>query len=474
LSVDVLKPEYNFPRMSERFRSCSLEQPFLMPPSLQDWLPPDHLARFVAEIVDGLDLRAILRQYDRKDRRGAAGYHPAMLVRVLLYAYCIGEVSSRKIERATHEDIAFRYLAANQHPDHDTIAHFRREQLERLGELFAQGLELCREAGLVKVGQVMLDGTKIAANASRRKNMNQQRLQQQGDELKRKVEELLRQAESVDAAEDAEFGKGRRGDELPPELADPQRRLERIQEAKARLEERNRQRAKEAQEERERQKASGEAATAAQKKRWQRARQAVAEGQGSINLTDMESQLMKDGNRGGYVQAYNAQAAVLENQVIVAVEITNEAADKQQLVPMTGKVKQALGSLPTAVLADSGYFSEEAVTEPSLEGIELLVPPDRSKPGDELKPNAPRGDAARKMREKLLREEAAAAYRLRGQTIEPVFGQIKEGRGFRRFLFRGLTQVRAEWRLIGLTHNLLKLFRRRCELRELKPTRILA
>jgi transposase len=455
--------------MGERFRGCSLDQPFLMPPSVQDWLPEHHLARFIAEMMEELDLQPILRQYGRKDGRGAQGYHPVMLVRLLLYAYCVGEVSSRKIEKATHEDVAFRYLAANQHPDHDTIANFRHEQLQRLGELFAQGLELCREAGLVKVGRVMLDGTKIAANASRRKSMKQEKLQQQEEELERKVAELLAEAEAADAAEDAQYGKGQRGDELPAELADRQQRLQRIREAKARLEERNQQRAKEAEQEREQQKASGERASGAQKKRWQRARAAAAEAQGRINLTDLESQLMKDGNRGGFVQGYNAQAAVLENQIIVAVEVTDEAADKQQLVPMTGIVKQGLGGAPTAVLADTGYFSEEAITDKNLEGIELLVPPDRGKPGEELKPNAPRGEAAQKMRDKLQSEEGAAVYRLRQQTIEPVFGQIKEVRGFRRFLFRGLVKVRAEWKLIGLTHNVLKLFRHRCELRGWKP-----
>jgi transposase len=445
--------------MSERFRTCSLDQPFLLPPSVQDWLPDHHLAQFIAEAVDQLDLRKILSQYGRKDGRGAQGYHPIMLVRLLLYAYCVGEVSSRKIEKATYEDVAFRYLAANQHPDHDTIANFRREQLQRLGELFAQGLELCREAGLVKVGRVMLDGTKIAANASRRKSITEEKLQQQQEELERKVAELMKEAEATDGAEDAQYGRGQRGDELPEELADRQRRLQRLREAKARLEQRKKQRAQQAEQEREQQKASGEPASEAQKKRWQRARAAAEEAQGKINLSDMESQLMKDGNRGGYVQGYNAQAAVLENQIIVAAEVTDQAADKQQLVPMTAKVKEGLGGAPTAVLADSGYFSEEAVTDESLQGTELLVPPDRGKPGEELKPNAPRSPAAQQMREKLQSEPAAAVYRLRQQTIEPVFGQIKEARRLRRFSFRGLARVRAEWRIIALTHNLLKLFR---------------
>lgn len=442
-----------------RFRNCSLDQPFLMPPAIQDWLPPTHLARFIAEVADELDLKDILARYQRKDARGAEAYHPLMLVRLLLYGYTVGVVSSRELEKASYEDVAFRYLAANQHPDHDTLANFRRMHLEELGELFTQGLGMCREAGLVKAGRVMLDGTKMAANASRRKNLDHDKLQRQEEELQQQVAELLREAEVVDQAEDRQYGKGRRGDELPEELSDRQKRLQRIREAKARLEGRLKQKAEQAERERAEQKASGEAQTAAEKKRWYRARKAAAEQQGTINLTDGESRLMTNGNVGGYIQAYNAQAAVLENQVIVAAEVTDEAADKQQLVPMTAKAIEGLGCAPTVVMADSGYFSEQAVGEESLKGIETLVPPDRGKPGEELREKASCGEQAMKMREKLAQEDMAAVYALRKQTIEPVFGQIKESRGFRRFLFRGLKRVRSEWRLIALTHNLLKLYR---------------
>lgn len=442
-----------------RFRDCNLDQPFLMPPAIQDWLPPTHLARFIGEIGDQLDLKEILGKYQRKDARGAEAYHPLMMVRVLLYGYAVGVVSSRDIEKASYEDVAFRYLAANQHPDHDTICEFRRSNLKELGELFTQGLEMCREAGLVKVGRVMLDGTKIGANASRYKNLDHAKLQKREEDLKQKVAELLCEADAKDEAEDQKYGKGKRGDELPEELAEPKRRLKRIQEAKARLEQRNKKRDEQAERERAEQKASGEAINQTQKKRWQRARKAAKEQQGEINLTDGDSQLMKNGNVGGYIQGYNAQAAVLENQIIVAAEVTNEAVDKQQLVPMAAKAVEGLGCTPTAVLADSGYFSEQAVSDESLKSMEVLVPPDRAKPGAELKANAPRGEQATKMREKLAKEEVAAVYQLRKQTIEPVFGQIKEGRRLRRFLLRGLESVRAEWRLIALTHNLLKLFR---------------
>jgi len=431
-------------------------------PSLQDWLPSNHLARFIAEIAEELDLGAILVRYQRKDGRGAEAYHPMMMVRLLLYAYCVGTVSSRGIEKATYEDIAFRYLAANQHPDHDTIAAFRRGHLLALGELFAQGLRLCREAGLVKAGSVMLDGTKIAANASRRKSMDYEKLQRREKELLETIAELLNRAETTDAAEDSKYGKGRRGDELPEELADRQKRLERIREAKARLEQENKGKAKNAEQERQQQKATSKPASASQRKRWSRARAAATEEQGSINLTDADSRIMKNGNAGGYVQGYNAQAVVLANQIIVAAEVTTEAADKQQLVPMAAKTAESLGTAPVVFLADSGYFSEQAVSDPSLQGMELYVPPDRGKPGEPLKATAPKSPAAQQMREKLKTVEGKALYGLRKQTVEPVFGQIKESRGFRRFLFRGLQQVREEWRLIALTHNLLKLFRNRC------------
>lgn len=442
-----------------RFRACNLDQPFLLPPSIQDWLPDNHLARFIAETAEHLDLTDILAQYQRKDKRGAEGYHRLMLIRLLLYGYAVGTVSSRDLERATYDQVAFRFLAADQHPDHDTIANFRRNNLKQLRALFGQGLELCREAGLLKAGRVCLDGTKIAANASRRKTKDNEQLQQQEAELEAKVAELLSEAEARDQAEDQKYGKGKRGDELPKELAQREQRLKRIKEAKERLRQRNQQKAEQAEKERTEQKASGEPMSEAQKKRLYRARKAAKENQGGINLTDSESRLMKNGNVGGYVQGYNAQAAVLENQIIVAAEVTNESADKQQLVPMTSKVIDGLGCKPLAVLSDSGYFSEEAVTDERLQGIELLIPPDRGKPGEELKANAPNGDAAKQMREKLAEEKNATNYKLRKQTIEPVFGQIKEARGFRRFLMRGLEAVSTEWSLIALTHNFLKLFR---------------
>src|ERR1035441_5514942 len=229
--------------MSKQFRSCSLDQPLLLPPSLQDWLPEKHLARFIADVTDQLDLSQILAEYARRDGRGMAAYHPVMMVRVLLYGYCLGTVSSRRIERASYDDIAFRYLCADQHPDHDTIAAFRQQHLAVLGQLFTQVLQLCNKAGLVKLGHVAIDGTKIQANASKHKAMSYDRIEEKEKQLKAEVEKLLAQAAETDAAEDALYGKGNRGDELTGEMARRESRLKKIAEAKAALEEEARERA---------------------------------------------------------------------------------------------------------------------------------------------------------------------------------------------------------------------------------------
>ena len=218
--------------MSFQFRACTLDQPLLLAPSLQQWLPERHLARFIADVTEQLDLSAIYAAYDRQDGRGQAGYHPLLLTRLLLYGYCVGVASSRAIERKTYEDVAFRYLAADQHPDHDTIANFRKQHLATLGELFVQALQLCQKAGLVKLGHVAIDGTKMQANASKHKAMSYGRMGEAEQKLQAEVAALLRHAEEVDEAEDRHYGKGQRGDELPAELARRESRLKKIREAK--------------------------------------------------------------------------------------------------------------------------------------------------------------------------------------------------------------------------------------------------
>ena len=458
--------------MSKRFRNCDLNQRLLLPPSLEEWLPEGHLARFVAEVVETLNLSAIYARYEERDGRGMAAYDPRMMVRVLIYGYSRGVASSRRIERATDEDVAFRYLAADQHPDHDTIAAFRKEHLENLSKLFVEVLQLCQRAGLVKLGQVALDGTKVKANASKHKAMSYERMGEAEKKLEAEVKALLEEAARVDAEEDGKYGKGRRGDELPQELARRETRLGKIREAKEALE-------REAREQAEPEKARVEARLKERaKKEEERGRkfggrppqvpdpeQAKPEPKAQRNFTDPDSRIMKDGATKEFVQAYNAQAVVdSQAQVIVAAEVTQEGNDKKQLGPMLEQVKALMGSKPQQAMADAGYFSEASVTDGRLEGIDLFVAPDKQKHSDEVRvatgpPPLESSSVAERMRYKLRTAEGRAVYKRRKAIVEPVFGQIKEARGFRRFLLRGLGKVSAEWKLICATHNLLKLYR---------------
>ena len=447
-----------------------MDQAMLLPPSLQDWLPEGHLARFVAEVAEALDLSAIYAQYEEGDGRGLAAYDPRMMVRLLIYGYCRGVASSRRIERATHEDVAFRYLAADQHPDHDTIAAFRQEHLGRLAQLFVQVLRLCQRAGLVKLGHVALDGTKIKANASKHKAMSYGRMEEAEKKLQAEVKALLQEAARVDAEEDGKYGKGKRGDELPRELARRESRIAKIREAKTALEQEAREEAKQKQaevearlQEREKQEQERGRKLGGRPPQAPDPEQAKPEPSAQRNFTDSDSRIMKDGATKEFVQAYNAQAVVdSQAQVIVAAAVTQEANDKQQLVPMLEQVKIMTGSPPEQATADVGYFSEKQVTDAKLKAIDLLVAPDRQKHGS-VTPTAtgppPAGSSvAEVMRHKLRTPEGRAVYKMRKAVAEPVFGQIKEGRGFRRFLLRGLRRVEGEWKLICTTHNLLKLF----------------
>jgi transposase len=446
-----------------RFRTYDLNQPYLLPPALQDWLPANHLARFIVEVSEELDLTTICASYDRRDGRGAEAYHPLLLTRLLLYAYCVGKPSSRQIEKATYDEVAFRYLSADQHPDHDTIANFRQQHLTSLAGLFVQALRLCREAGLVKLGHVALDGTKVQAQASRRKTLQGDKLAQREQELSQRVEELLGRAAQVDAEEDARYGKGQRGDELPAELATTQQRLAKLREIKSRMEQEAREQA--AKLERERAAAGGKPRNEAEKKRWQRARKQAQFSAQRMNPTDADSKLMKDGASGAIVQAYNAQAVVDEQrQIIVAADVTTECNDKGQLVPMVQRMKRSLHGLPVILTADAGYWSDEALADEALHGLDVLVPPDSQaarKDDQQRAANAPRTARAEAMRARLKNEVDKAVYARRQAVVEPVFGQIKARRGFRRFSLRGLAKVQAEWALICLTHNLLKLHRGR-------------
>lgn len=461
--------------MSKRFRACDLDQPYLLPPSLHDWLPENHLARFIAEVSNELDLTAIYREYERKDGRGLCAYHPLLMTRLLLYGYAKGVTSSRSIERATYEDIPFRYLSADQHPDHDTIAHFRRQHLSALEELFLQALRLCQKAGLVKLGNVAIDGTKIMANASRDRSASYKKLTEQEQAWKETISKLLAEAQQTDQQEDERWGKGESPQDLPKELADAQRRLARIQHAKAELEKEAQERLQQAQQDFIPKKvgrpSKDEAAAkpivdlrqhAKAKGRLRRARRNAKSPTREYNFVDPDSRLMMDTGRNAFAQAYNAQAAVDGHaQVVVAAEITQHTNDRAQLLPMVQAVRVAVGGDPQVITADSGYWDTVSVRDALLAGINVLVTPDSKPkaPDAALPAQVPHTEEARRMRERLASDPDKTLYAKRKTIVEPVFGQIKEARGFRRFRLRGLKRVAAEWKFICATHNLLKLFR---------------
>jgi transposase len=458
--------------MGQNFFPDTVNQTLMFPPSLHEWLPDGHLARFLVDVVAALDLNAIYVSYAEKDGRGQAAYAPEMMVRLLLYGYATGICSSRKIQTRTFEDVAFRYLSGDQHPDHATIAEFRKRHLDALSGLFTQALLLCSEAGLVKLGHVSIDGTKIRANASKHKAMSYKHMNETEARLKQEIDLLLKQAEETDAAEDAQYGKDRRGDELPAELQRRESRLKKIAEAKAALEQKAKQEAAYERAEAEQKLAEREEEEQRTGKKMRGRKpelsdpeQAKPADTAQRNFVDPESRIMPDGaNKGSFVQGYNAQIAVdSTSQVIVAAEVTQETNDKKQLIPMIAQIAANLGQKPEKVSADAGYFSEANMTDESVKDVDLYVATGRDKHDSavEASNDPPLADASPKeaMREKLRTEAGRAVYKMRKAIVEPVFGQIKEQRGFRRFSLRGKENVSREWKLVCAASNLLKLFR---------------
>ena len=426
--------------MAKTYRPYVPEQDLLLPPNLREWLPEDHLAYFVSDLIDALDLSAIMAVYEDEER-GYPPYHPVMLTKVLVYGYCVGVFSSRRIHRRLLEDIPFRVLAAGNQPDFRTIADFRKIHLTALGGLFEQVLQMARDLGALRVGRVALDGSKMKANASKHKAMSYDRLPQKRRQLRAEVEQLLAQAEATDAAEDAEYGADRRGDELPAELQRRESRLARIREAKRALEAR-----------------AKDAAAAAGKP----ADTAKPEPKAQYNFTDPESRMMKGPD--GFVQAYNTQIAVNEQQLIVGQAVTQETNDKRQLMPMVTIIAAQSGFTPTQLLADAGYCSDENLAAIAATPIDAYISTRKQRHGERPGP-CPRGPLPKtatrvdRMSRKLHRKVGAAVYAARKAIVEPVFGQIKQARSFRQFLLRGLAKVQGEWSLICTTHNILKLYR---------------
>jgi transposase len=429
--------------MAKTYKTYLPEQDLLLPPSLREWLPENHLAYCVSDVVDQLDLSAIEAVYEEEDR-GQPPYHPRMMTKILVYGYCVGVYSSRRIQKRLVEDVAFRVLAAGNQPDFRTISDFRKLHLQALEELFQQVLRLVLEVGALKLGSVALDGSKVKANASKHKAMSYGRMGETEKRLREEVRKLLKQAEAADEEEDKRYGRDRRGDELPEELQRRETRIARIQEAKKALEERARE------------KAESESKDS---------KEAKPDPKAQYNFTDPESRIMKGADE--FVQGYNTQVAVEPLfQLIVGQTVTQAANDKQQMVPLIEVIEEQSGQRPEEVLADSGYCSEENLKYLAKRRMAGFVATEKQKHGEQNEP-CKRGplpkDASRveRMERKLKTKVGAAVYARRKCVVEPVFGQIKQARGFRQFLLRGLRKVRGEWALICMTHNVLK-FHKMC------------
>ena len=436
--------------MGKTYRPYLPEQDFLMPPSLRDWLPEGHLAYFVSDLVDSMDWGEIEAYYEREER-GYPPYHPRMMVKVLVYGYCVGVFSSRRLQKRLQEDIGFKLLAAGNEPDFRTLSDFRKLHLKVLQGLFEQVLRLAMELGALRLGRVAIDGSKVKANASKHKAMSYKRMREEQQRLREEVRRLLAEAERIDAEEDARYGRNSRGEELPAELQRREERLRRIRAAKRALEERARQEAAAE---------AGEASGAEEEKEGPE-NKAVPKDADQYNFTDAESRIMKGAD--GFVQAYNAQIAVEPVlQLIVGQSLTQAGNDKKQLLPMIRVVEQQSGQKPPQVLADSGYTSETSIVGAAAAGVDAYLAVARDKHNQRLG-LCPRGPLPRdanakdRMRRKLQTKAGRAIYAARKAIVEPVFGQIKQARGFRQFLLRGIEKVQGEWALVCMTHNVLKL-----------------
>lgn len=427
--------------MSKSFRDWHIDQVWLLPASVQDLVPAGHVAHFVRDLVgSGLDLSAIMASY--QEDRGYPPYHPGMMTALLLYAYSQGIYSSRRIARACEERLDFAAVTGLERPDFRTISDFRKRHLGAMQALFVEVLRLCRAAGLVKLGHVALDGTKIKANASKHKAMSYARMVEAEPKLAAEVAGWFAAAERADGAEDRAHGGRRRGDELPAWVASKQRRLAKICEAKAAL-------AAEAQ--------AARAAWEAEQDRRGKGPPGTPAATAQRNFTDPQSRIMK--TKDGFIQGFNAQAAVdAAAQVIVAAGLTNQAADSPHLPPMLDQIAENTGARPEQVSADAGYCSEENLEVLDRQAVTGFVATGRQKHGDAApQERGQPGTRVAAMAAKLKADGHAGPYRLRKQVVEPVFGQIKQARGFRQFLLRGVAKVQAEWVLVCTVHNLLKL-----------------
>ena len=446
--------------MSRKYREWTPDQHYLFPPSPRDWLPRNHLVYFLLEVSEQIDISPILEDYE-SPKGGQPPFHPRMMLVLLLYAYCVGVFSSRKIMARCETDVAFRVIVGGDIPDFRRIAEFRRRHLQRMQALFLEVLALCRQAGLLKVGRLALDGTKVKANASRHKAMSYDRMTAEEERLQKEIDELLAKAQAADEDEDDQYGEDCRGDELPEELSRRETRLQKIREAKAALEEQARQ------------KAAAHVAKLKAEGRTPRIvpAEAVPKPKDQRNFTDPESKIMKVANKG-FDQCGNAQAVANEDQVIVSADVTDQANDTQQVKPMMGQAIENLNEVGVkdnigVFTADAGYFSDDNVAclEVNERINQAYIATGRMKCGEQA-PAVPIGrppnrlTVKERMARKLRTKKGRREYARRKVIVEPPFGQIKQCQGFRQFLLRGLDSMRGEWRLVCLTHNLLKIFRK--------------
>jgi len=429
------------------FRPYEPDQQLLLPPSLRDWLPQDHLVWFISETVDQLDLSEIVESY-RDGGQGNLPYHPAMMLKILIFAYATGVFSSRRIAGQIEENIAFRLLAAENMPDHRTICRFREQHLEAFERLFVQVVQIARDAGLVKMGTLAVDGSKIRANASKRKAMSYERMQQEEKRLRKEIRALTNRATKRDAAEDVEFGPDFRGDQLPAELQRREDRLVKIQAAKRRLEARKQEEAKAKQDKKDDDPPS-------RRGRPRKYPVGKPKPKDQENFTDPESRIMKDGS-GAFQQCYNAEVAVDANErIIVAATVQQSASDVQALIPLVDQAKRNTGERAKEVLADAGYASEanlKALEQRKIKGYVAL-----GREGKSAREPKPQARATRRMALKLRSKRGRAKYKRRKHVAEPPFGWMKRVLGFRQFSLRGLSKVTSEFNLVCLALNLRRM-----------------
>ncbi len=447
--------------MGERkFIAYDPDQNLLLPPSLQDWLPDGHLAHFVSDTVESFDLSDWESDYDTKTGSGAPPFAPRMMLKVLIYGYATGVFSSRKVAAKCVEDVAFRYLSAQLTPDFRSFQKFRKRHLKRFGDLFVQVVQLAREAGLVKLGRIAIDGSKMKANASKHKAMSYQRMCAEIEKLEGEISEIISRAQAADDAEDAQLGDYD-GYSLPDALSHREQRLKTIQAAKARLEERARKRA-EAEQERREAEAKEREEKGEKPKRYRKKPNPTPKAKEQENFTDPDSRIVRDGATKGFIQGYNGQAAVDDKaQIIVAADLNNQASDSNELLPLLDQVEENTGACPKEVLADAGYKSEanfeslqeresEAYIACGREAYDPRIPCPRGP----LPQGASQTD---RMERKLMTKKGREKYRKRKHIVEPVFGWLKHVLGFRQVSLRGEANVRAEWNLICLSLNLRRM-----------------